>query len=41
MGGVDWAGLPFVVEHLGVVDVGALIEAMKTIKSYQPPKEET
>ena len=40
MGGVDWAGLPFVVEHLGVQDVPALIEALHTIKTYSPPKEE-
>ena len=40
MGGLDWAGLPFVVEHLGVQDVPALIEALHTIKTYSPPKEE-
>lgn len=40
MGGVDWAGLPFVVEHLGVQDVPALIDALHTIKTYSPPKNE-
>ena len=40
MGGLDWAGLPYVVAHLGVQDVPALIEALHTIKTYSPPKEE-
>jgi hypothetical protein len=40
MGGLDWAGLPFVVAHLGVQDVPALIEALHTIKTYSPPKDE-
>lgn len=40
MGGVDWAGLPFVVEHLGVQDVPALIDALHAIKTYSPPKNE-
>lgn len=40
MGGLDWAGLPYVVAHLGVQDVPALIEALHTIKTYSPPKDE-
>lgn len=36
MGGVDWAGLPYVVAHLGITDVPALIDAIKTIKTYTP-----
>ena len=40
MGGLDWAGLPFVVAHLGVQDVPALIDALHTIKTYSPPKDE-
>lgn len=40
MGGLDWAGLPYVVEHLGVQDVPALIDALHTIKTYSPPKDE-
>lgn len=40
MGGLDWAGLPYVVAHLGVQDVPALIEALHTIKTYTPPKNE-
>lgn len=39
MGGFDWAGLPYVVAHLGVQDVPALIEALLTIKTYTPPKD--
>lgn len=40
MGGLDWAGLPYVVAHLGVQDVPALIEALHTIKTYSPPIDE-
>ena len=36
MGGLDWAGLPYVVTHLGITDVPALIDALKTIKTYIP-----
>lgn len=39
MGGLDWAGLPYVVAHLGVQDVPALIDALHTIKTYSPPKD--
>jgi hypothetical protein len=40
MGGIDWAGLPYVVEHLGLEDVPALIDAVHTIKKFNPPKDE-
>ncbi len=38
MGGVDWAGVPLVMDHLGLTDASALIDALATIKNYQPPK---
>ncbi len=38
MGGLDWAGLPYVTEHLGLQDVSALIDALQTIKTYQKPE---
>lgn len=41
MGGIDWAGLPFVSTHLGIDDIGALMNALETIKTYEPPKEDT
>ena len=40
MGGIDWAGLPYVVEHLGLDDVPALIDAVHTITTFTPPKNE-
>lgn len=40
MGGIDWAGLPIVAETLGLSDTEALMHALKTIKTYAPPKEE-
>lgn len=39
MGGVDWAGVPLVMAHLGLTDVDALMQALATIKTYQPPKD--
>ncbi len=38
MGGIDWAGLPYVCAHLGLTDVPALLDAFHTIKTYNPPK---
>ena len=38
MGGLDWAGLPWVMEHLGLNDATALIDDLRTIKTYQPPE---
>lgn len=39
-GGIDWAGLPIVVELLGVGDVERLLRRLKLIKNYRSPKEE-
>lgn len=39
MGGLDLAGLPLVVELLGVVDVEALLDRLLTIKTHKPPKD--
>lgn len=36
MGGIDWAGLPVVVELLGITDPAAVITRMQVIKSYRP-----
>lgn len=40
MGGFDWAGLPLVIELLGVVDVEALIDRLLIIKTHRPPKDD-
>jgi hypothetical protein len=40
MGGLDWAGLPLVIELLGVADVEALIDRLLTIKTHRPPKDD-
>ena len=37
MGGVDWAGLPFVVQWLGVHDVDALMDRLYVLKTHRPP----
>ncbi len=37
-GGIDWAGLDFVVELLGVRDVEMLVTRMAVIKLHKPPK---
>lgn len=39
MGGVDWAGLPYVVEHLGITDVEGIMDAILLIKTHKPPKD--
>lgn len=39
-GGIDWAGLPFVVELLGISDVEALIHRLKVIKAHRPPEQD-
>lgn len=36
MGGLDWAGLPFVVELLGIDDVEAFVHQLMTIKAWRP-----
>ncbi len=39
MGSIDWSGLPFAVEWLGVDDVEGLVEGLMTIKSHRPERE--
>lgn len=39
MGGVDWAGLPYVVAYLGVTDVQGLMDALLTIKTHKPAEQ--
>lgn len=36
MGGIDWAGLPFVVDLLGIADVEHLVDALLAIKLHKP-----
>lgn len=38
MGGIDWAGLPLVVEHLGIDDVEGLLHRLLTIKLHKRPE---
>lgn len=35
MGAIDWAGLPVVVEMLGIDDVEMLLERIQTIRSHR------
>lgn len=37
-GGIDWAGLPVVVELLGVDDVEQLLERLYVIRTHKPPE---
>jgi len=37
MGGLDWAGLPLVVDLLGIEDIEALVDALLVIKTHRPP----
>jgi len=39
MGGLDWAGLPLVVELLGIADVEHLIDALLAIKLHKGDDE--
>lgn len=39
-GGIDWAGLPLVVEWLGITDVDGLLHRVTVIKSYRKPGAE-
>lgn len=39
MGGVDWAGFPYVVELLGVQDPEQLMGHLLHIKAYRPPED--
>lgn len=36
MGGIDWAGLPLVAAHLGVVDVEGLLDALEVLIAHEP-----
>ena len=41
-GGIDWAGLPYVVAHLGITDTPALLDRLlviKTHKQHKPPSQ--
>jgi hypothetical protein len=40
MGGIDWAGLPFVAELLGIEDIERLADDLLTIKSHEPPEKD-
>lgn len=39
MGSIDWAGLPWVADLLGVQDLDALVRHLMTIKFHKPPTE--
>lgn len=39
-GGIDWSGLPYVCEFLGVQDVEELIERLLVIKTHKPNEDE-
>jgi hypothetical protein len=36
MGGIDWSGLPYVVELLAVDDVEGLIHRLQVIRRHKP-----
>lgn len=38
-GGIDWAGLPIIVEKFGIENVDDLIDRLLVIKNHRPPKE--
>lgn len=40
MGGLDWAGLPFVCGWLGVQDVEGLVQRLALIKTHRKDKKE-
>ena len=35
MGGLDWAGLPIVVEHLGIPDINLFLWQLRVIRSHK------
>lgn len=37
-GGIDWAGLPVVVELLGVEDIEDLLHRLEVIRMHKPPE---
>ncbi len=40
-GGLDWNGMPVVIEHLGIKDVEGLLHRLVTIKTHRPRSEES
>jgi hypothetical protein len=40
MGGIDWAGLPIVVEMLGIHDPESLIARLQVIRAYKPTENQ-
>lgn len=36
MGGIEWAGLPYVVEHLGIPDISLFLHQIKVIRAHSP-----
>lgn len=38
-GGLDWAGLPFVCEHVGITDIDALMSRLYVIRTHKPPEQ--
>ena len=38
-GGIDWAGLPIVVELLGVQELESFIRMLTVIKNHRPERE--
>jgi len=34
--GIDWSGLPYVIEKLAVEDIDALMDHLLAIKTYKP-----
>jgi hypothetical protein len=36
MGGLDWAGFPIVVAHLGITDVEGLLDRLEEIVHHRP-----
>lgn len=37
-GGIDWAGLDFIVQWLGVEDIDDLVHRLLVIKTHRTPK---
>ncbi len=40
-GGIDWAGLPAMLEWFGVSDVAGLLQRLIVIKTYSKPTDRT
>lgn len=38
MGGIDWSGLPVVVELLGITDLDHLVAGLQVIRCHKPGK---